>query len=371
MTANQVDDHTLVHELDRIRQELKSGSGDEDIRHLRKIEWWGRLCGLFGLATAWIIPNPLSALLISQYRFTAWTMMAHHILHKGYDQFQDIPSRYTSKKFASGWRRWIDWPDWIWPPAWQVEHNVLHHYHLSEAGDPDFVELNLEWLRQKQWPAVCKVILIFVMASTWKFIYYAGNTMHAWFEKNNNGLRIPSYGSAAFWQPFSRTGRALWWKCFIPYILFNFIVIPGCFLLISWHAALFVFINMLIAEWLTNLHTFLVIVTNHCGDDLPRFDQAMSGKEDFYIRQITGSVNYRGGSDRIDFMHGFLNYQIEHHLWPDLTMLQYRKAQPQVKALAEKYGLSYIQQPVWTRLGKTISIMIGISSMKKMNNIDT
>ena len=361
--ALQVNDQFVV-EIEAIRQELETNAGEEDLRHLRKIQIQGWLFGIAGLATAWIIPNLLSAILISQYRFTAWTMSAHHILHKGYDRIPGNKTSNTSKRFAAGWRRWIDWPDWIWPPAWKLEHNVMHHYHLSEASDPDLVELNLQWLRDKHWPVAFKVILIFFMAGMWKYIYYAGNTMHAWFEKNSNEKKIPSYGSFQFCQPFSITGRKLWWHCFLPYTFFNFILIPAPFLLISAKAALFVFLNLVIAEWITNFHTFLVIVTNHCGDDLPRYDSGMSSKRDFYVRQISGSVNFKTGSDFNDFLHGYLNYQIEHHLWPDMTMLQYKKAQPLVKAVAEKYGLPYVQESVWRRLGKTINIMTGRRSMK-------
>lgn len=364
MTGPQHLDDSFVTELERIRQTIKAETGQHDLRHLRKIRAWGLLCGLTGLATAWIIPNLLTAFLISTYRSTAWTMSAHHILHKGYDQIPGVPLRLTSKRFASGWRRWIDWPDWIWPPAWQHEHNVLHHYHLGERTDPDLVELNLQWLRDKKWPLAFKYVLIFFMAGMWKYIYYAPNTMHAWFIKNHPDKKIPPYGSFQFWQPFSVTGRKLWLSCFLPYVFFNFIFIPSLFLLISPKATLFVFLNMVMAEWVTNFHTFLVIVTNHAGDDLPRFENGMSGKKEFYARQISGSVNYRTGSDANDFMHGFLNYQIEHHLWPDMTMLQYKKAQPLVKAVAEKYGIPYIQQSVWKRLGKTVAIMAGTSSMR-------
>jgi fatty acid desaturase len=358
--VQQIDD-SFVAELEHIRHTLKADSGKADVRHLRKIQMWGWLCGIAGLSTAWIIPNLLTAFLISLYRFTAWTMLAHHILHKGYDNVPGVPSRLTSNRFASGWRRWMDWPDWIWPPAWHLEHNVLHHYHLGETSDPDLVEINLDWLRRNKWPRVFKYILIFFMAGMWKYIYYAPNT---WLEKNHPGKKIPPYGSFRFWQAFSLTGKKLWLNCFLPYIAFNFILIPAPFLLISPRAALFVCLNMVIAEWLTNFHTFLVIVTNHAGDDLPRFDRSMSGKKEFYVRQISGSVNFRTGAGLNDFMHGFLNYQIEHHLWPDMTMLQYKKAHPLVKSVAAKYGLPYLQQSVWKRLGKTVSIMVGTTSMR-------
>ena len=46
---------------------------------------------------------------------------------------------------------------------------------------------------------------------------------------------------------------------------------------------------MLLAETLTNLHSFIVIVTNHCGVDVYRFDTNTDPKTgEFYLRQIIG-----------------------------------------------------------------------------------
>ena len=97
---------------------------------------------------------------------------------------------------------------------------------------------------------------------------------------------------------------------------------------------------MVLAELLTNAHSFLVIVTNHAGDDLYRFDKHCTARSGtFYLRQIISSVNFRTGNgvgkhphgflaDLNDFHHGWLNYQIEHHVWPDLSMLSYQKGAP-------------------------------------------
>ena len=65
----------------------------------------------------------------------------------------------------------------------------------------------------------------------------------------------------------------------------------------------------------------------------------------------------------IDFSHGWLNYQIEHHVWADLSMLQYQKAQPQLKAICAKYGVPYVQENVFERLRKTVDIMVGNTFM--------
>lgn len=63
-------------------------------------------------------------------------------------------------------------------------------------------------------------------------------------------------------------------------------------------------------------------------------------------------------------MHGFLNYQIEHHLWPNLSMLSYQRAQPIVKALCKRHGIPYVQENVFIRVKKTVDIMVGNASMK-------
>merc|ERR1712194_637165 len=74
--------------------------------------------------------------------------------------------------------------------------------------------------------------------------------------------------------------------------------------------------------------------------------------------------NLKDMRDINDFMHGYLNYQIEHHLWPNLSMLSYKRSQPLVKALCKSYGVPYVQENVFLRVKKTVDIMTGVSSMK-------
>ena len=97
------------------------------------------------------------------------------------------------------------------------------------------------------------------------------------------------------------------------------------------------------------------------------FDEKAKGKGEFYLRQIVGSVNYPNGTNTLDFLHGWLNYQIEHHLWPEMTASQYQKAQPLVKAICEKHNIPYIQESVFTRLRKTLDVMVGKTSMLRPN----
>ena len=173
---NSLDYRAIGNELKQIRTELDASRSEDDFRHLRKIELWGRLCTM-GFATAWIVPNPLSALLISQGNFTRWTMITHHVTHRGYDKTPGIPPRYTSKVFARGWRRFVDWLDWIVPAAWDWEHNIFHHYYTGEVTDPDLVERNVDFFREWRLPRPIKAFVILFFMCTWKLIYYAPNTI--------------------------------------------------------------------------------------------------------------------------------------------------------------------------------------------------
>lgn len=152
-------------------------------------------------------------------------------------------------------------------------------------------------------------------------------------------------------------------------MLFRYASIPGLLCLIPGIGptiAMHAFFNLILAELLTNVHAFVTIVTNHAGEDMYTFDDAVKPKTgSFYVRQIIGSVNYAAGTDPIDFSHGWLNYQIEHHVWPDLSMLQYQRGAPRLKAICEKHGVPYVQENVFERTRKTIDIMIGRSSMRK------
>jgi hypothetical protein len=106
-----------VLRLRALRTEIDASLTEADADHLRKIERWGRACTAVGLATAWMGPNPVSAVGLALGRSTRWALM-HHCGHRGYDKVPNAPKRYHSKVFARGWRRLVDWPDWMIPAAW-------------------------------------------------------------------------------------------------------------------------------------------------------------------------------------------------------------------------------------------------------------
>lgn len=268
------------------------------------------------------------------------------------------------------------------PEAWNVEHNTRHHYNLSEIHDPDLVEENLKILRDLQAPIFVKYIAVSFFVFTWKWFYYAPNTYKELklAKMRRSGTKIPddvnpaeqiTFKSSLMGENYFYSFGELMAIVLGPYFLFHFFVTPLPYLFLGqrfgygttwfWNAVT----NLFLAEFLTNAHGFLAVVTNHAGNDMYRFRHScrpFSGS--FYLRQVLASANYNMGTDSIDFMHGWLNYQVEHHLWPNLSMLSYQKAAPLVKEICRRHGVPYVSESVFVRLKKTTDIMVGKTSMR-------
>jgi len=379
-----VDQGQLEKDIDAIKITIGSRT-EEDFHHLLKLEAWGRgaTIGGFAIIVAIIVLDysdvtlhpfvfwffgVFAALLIGIGNVGRWANVTHPILHGAYDKVPNIPYRYTKKGYASGSRRWIDWLDWIKPDAWTYEHNIMHHYHLGELDDPDNVERNLTWLHDLKMPMFFKYATVYTFAAFWKIAYYAPNTLR--ILENKERLRNKQPVMLGFeLTPFTKNGRELCSSYYLPYGLFQFVFLPLLFYPFGMEAVWNVLIILLLGELFANLHSFLVIVPNHSAEDIYQFSTPHKNQGEYYLRQIMGSVNYNTGSDLIDFAHGFLNYQIEHHLFPDMPHSFYQKMQPIVKEICKKHNLEYRQDSVFKRILMSIDLMVGKTKLLRIEGI--
>lgn len=362
-----IDYEGFARDLIALRKEIDSRLGERDWLHLAKMERWGRMCTLAGYATAWIAPNPLSVLLISQGNVARWTIVMHHLSHRALDGVPGAPESRKSKHFAVGPRRYIDWLDWMLPEAWHIEHNLLHHYRTGEPGDPNRVTDSAAAIREANLPRWAKYGIVALFMATWKLSYYAPSTFQALQAHRRRRAGQPPVKEPRYIDAFNvlhPEGRAFWRRCVLPYALFQFGLVPALFLPVGAIAAGNVLANALGAEVLANAHAFLLIVPNHTGADLYTFEGHATDRAEHFVRQVLSSTNYTCGGDLVDFLQGFLNYQIEHHLFPDLPPLRYREIQPRVKAICEKHGVPYVQENVFRRARKALDVLVGASSMK-------
>ncbi|RBM16653.1 acyl-CoA desaturase [Streptomyces sp. PT12] len=96
----------------------------------------------------------------------------------------------------------------------------------------------------------------------------------------------------------------------------------------------------LIHHMLFGLHLGCVFAPNHKGMEMP--DPDAEQRWGHLRRQVLTSRNVRGGLVT-DWMMGGLNYQIEHHLFPNMPRPNLRLARPTVQRYCQENGLSYAE----------------------------
>lgn len=104
------------------------------------------------------------------------------------------------------------------------------------------------------------------------------------------------------------------------------------------HAVLFFVVH----RALSGLYMGLVFAPNHKG--MPVFESDV--KLDYMRRQILTSRNLLP-SPVVDLAFGGLNYQIEHHLFPNMPRNRLKKARSIVKAFCRERGISYHETGFW------------------------
>ncbi len=354
--------------LDELRREAVEGFAEADFRHLRRTELWGRLSTAAGYATAWMFPNPLSAALIALGMSIRFVIM-HFVGHRAYDRVPGVPPRYKSARFARGWRRLVDWLDWIHPEAWKVEHNHVHHHVVGQDDDPDLVEDQMQLVRQSGLPRPLRYLAVAFMAMTWRLVYNAPMTLRLLQARRHGRSSDHHYQPrlSHFLDLRQAEVRELWTRCLLPNGLIRYLLVPLLFFSLGgWAAVLCVLINSVLAEILSNVHIFIVLVPNHCADDLYRFDGRPGDRREALLRQVVGTANCRCGGELNDLLHLWLNYHIEHHLWPHLPMTAYRRIQPRVRRVCAELGVPYVQQGVWRRLRMALDVCVGRTSMPRL-----
>ncbi|MFI7605802.1 fatty acid desaturase family protein [Micromonospora sp. NPDC049366] len=91
-------------------------------------------------------------------------------------------------------------------------------------------------------------------------------------------------------------------------------------------------------QGLWGLYMGCAFAPNHKGMPMPTAEDDF----DFLRKQVLTSRNVRGGRF-VDVALGALNYQIEHHLFPNMPRANLRRAQPLVKAYCAEQGIPYAE----------------------------
>jgi fatty acid desaturase len=312
------------------------------------------------------ILNIIGSLFLGFFYTENWIILSHHILHRGYDKIQCLKNtKFNSLNYCKKFYRFLHWIDWIEPECWKDEHNKSHHYYLNEEYDPDNVENNNENLRKSNMHYSLKLIIVFFIMCTWRFTYFCHNVIRC---KQHSEMKI-RYRSGPN-RNLNLTLKQLLYIIvygYIPRFVFLTIIFPLPYVLLGINYYKILTYSFL-SEIFTNIHSFLTLITNHSGNDLYKFDSNVPyNSGEFYYRQIIGSVDYTSKNLFTDIMQCFANYQIEHHIFPNESLLFYKKFHPLLLNYCKENNIQFIKHNIFYRLYKSIRILLGIDNMKLFN----
>ena len=106
---------------------------------------------------------------------------------------------------------------------------------------------------------------------------------------------------------------------------------------------------LLVQQALFGLYLGCSFAPNHKG--MPTLTEAE--ELDFLRRQVLTSRNVRG-SRLVDFLLGGLNYQIEHHLFPNMPRPNLRRAQPLIRAFCTRHNIPYTEATMFDSYAEAI-----------------
>jgi fatty acid desaturase len=103
-------------------------------------------------------------------------------------------------------------------------------------------------------------------------------------------------------------------------------------------------------QGLWGLYMGLSFAPNHKGMPTTTGDQDW----DFLRKQVLTSRNVRGGPV-VDVVLGGLNYQVEHHLFPNMPQIHLRRAQPIVREFCAERGIPYAETTLLRSYGEVLT----------------
>ena len=125
------------------------------------------------------------------------------------------------------------------------------------------------------------------------------------------------------------------------------------FFLPPWQGALFVVLHRALA----GLHMGSVFAPNHKG--MPVLDEDC--KLDYLRLQALTARNVLP-NPVVDYMYGGLNYQIEHHLFPNMPQNRLKESREVVREFCRARGIPYHETGVWRSIKEILGYMHEVSA---------
>ena len=217
---------------------------------------------------------------------------------------------------------------------WKTKHNTVHHTYTNIEGVDD--DLNARpFLRlcenQKRYAPHKYQHIYFGFVYALLYHYWVFFTDYKkYFTGRVGEIEIPK---------MSATEHFLFWF-FKIFHLFTFIVFPIYMVgFLPW------LIGFTLFGFVAGIVMSLVFQLAHVVEEtsFPAVDDQGMAEDEWVIHQLRTTANFSPTSRFLSWFTGGLNYQIEHHLFPNISHIHYPAISKIVQQLCLENGIPYIQ----------------------------
>jgi len=219
---------------------------------------------------------------------------------------------------------------------WKMQHNVLHHTYTNVHEEDEDISprgvLRLTphsaWKRFHRYQFIYAWFLYGLMTLVWLFC--------------NDFVRMVRYDKNGMAKR-QNANIALEWVILIAsklvYIGYIF-VIPVIFTALTWWE---VALGVVLMHYIAGFILAIIFQPAHVieGTAFPIPDESLTLENNWAVHQLLTTTNFGNGSRWFSWYIGGLNFQIEHHLFPNICHVHYRKISGIVQETAREFGLPY------------------------------
>jgi len=226
---------------------------------------------------------------------------------------------------------------------WKIQHNVLHHTYTNLAGLDEDIEAGglLRMSPQKPYSKIHHYQHIYAL-----FLYAI---MNLYWVTAKDYLMLFRYDKHDLLKKQKTTLRksviqlSLLKVFYFSYVL----VVPILFSGFAWYQVLLGFVGMHV---IAGLSLALIFQPAHVMEtsEFPALPSGGAKMENSWaVHQVLNTANFCPDSVITSWFVGGLNYQIEHHLFPQICHVHYPEVSKIVKRVAAEYNLPYQVQPTF------------------------
>ncbi len=223
--------------------------------------------------------------------------------------------------------------------VWKVQHNVYHHTYTNIHGmDEDInTKVIIRLSRHSKLRSFHRFQHIYV------FVLYSFLTLHLFL---NDGMKLINYHRWGIVKKLKSNAYKEYIKLVGCKLLYLFFVIGIPILLTSllWWQVLIGFVLMHLTAGVI-LSTIFQMAHLVEGAHQPLPNEEGNIENAWAVHQLNTTANFSRESRVLNWFIGGLNFQIEHHLFPNICHVHYRKIAQIVENTAKEFQLPYNVQP--------------------------